>query len=85
MDIKTIMEQMLQSSKELAQKGKDLAADKIGVPEESSAERDAMVSGLGKGAVAGGVLALLLGTRLGRRLTGKALKYGSLAALGTVR
>jgi uncharacterized membrane protein YebE (DUF533 family) len=35
-----------------------------------------------KGAAAGGVLALLLGTRSGRRLGGKALKLGSVAALG---
>jgi uncharacterized membrane protein YebE (DUF533 family) len=35
-----------------------------------------------KGAAAGGVLALLLGTRSGRRLGGSALKIGSVAALG---
>ena len=34
------------------------------------------------GAAAGGVLALLLGTRSGRRLGGSALKIGSMAALG---
>ncbi len=35
-----------------------------------------------KGAAAGGVLALLLGTRSGRRIGGSALKVGSVAALG---
>lgn len=35
-----------------------------------------------KGAAAGGVLALLLGTRTGRNLGGKALKVGGVAALG---
>ena len=35
-----------------------------------------------KGAAAGGVLALLLGTRSGRRIGGSALKLGSVAALG---
>lgn len=83
MDAKSIMEQILQSGKELAEKGKNLAVDKMGVPEEG-AEREAMVSGLGKGAAVGGVLALLLGTKWGRRISGKALKYGTLAALGTV-
>lgn len=34
------------------------------------------------GAAAGGVLALLLGTRSGRRIGGSALKIGSMAALG---
>lgn len=36
----------------------------------------------GKGAATGGLLGLLVGTQSGRRLGGKALKYGSLAALG---
>jgi uncharacterized membrane protein YebE (DUF533 family) len=36
------------------------------------------------GAVTGGALALLLGSRSGRRLGGKALKYGSVAALGVM-
>jgi len=35
-----------------------------------------------KGAAAGGVLALLLGTRGGRRMGGSALKIGSMAAMG---
>lgn len=35
-----------------------------------------------KGAAAGGVMALLLGTRGGRRIGGSALKLGSVAALG---
>ncbi|MCP5273146.1 MAG: tellurite resistance TerB family protein [Burkholderiaceae bacterium] len=36
------------------------------------------------GAVAGGALALLLGSKRGRGLGGKALKYGSAAALGVM-
>ena len=84
MDVQTIMDQILQSGKELAEKGKSLAEDQLGVPKQDGEQREAMMSGLGKGAAVGGVLALLLGTRLGRRLSGKALKYGSLAALGTI-
>lgn len=38
----------------------------------------------GKGAATGGLLGLLVGTQSGRRLGGKALKYGSLAALGVL-
>ena len=41
-----------------------------------------MLSGMGKGTLASGALAMLLGTKAGRRLGGSALKYGSLAALG---
>ena len=60
---------------------KNLAEDKLNIPAEG-AERDAMMSGMGKGAMAAGALALLLGTGAGRRLTGSALKIGSLAAIG---
>ena len=38
--------------------------------------------GLAGGAAAGGMIALLLGTKKGRKLGGKALKYGGLAAVG---
>jgi uncharacterized membrane protein YebE (DUF533 family) len=41
-----------------------------------------MLSGAGKGALAAGALAVLLGTGAGRKLTGATLKLGSLAALG---
>jgi len=37
---------------------------------------------LGAGAAAGGALGLLLGSKRGRRFGGKAIKYGSVAALG---
>ncbi len=43
-----------------------------------------MVSGLGKGAIAGGLLALMLGTEGGRKVTGKVVKYGSLTAAAAV-
>lgn len=41
-----------------------------------------MSSGLVGGAAAGGMIALLLGTKKGRKLGGKALKYGGMAAVG---
>jgi len=82
-DTKALLENLLASGKELAEKGQAVAEEKLGVPAEGE-DRDAMVSGLGKGAMAGGLLALLLGTRTGRKLTGTALKLGSVAAIGTV-
>lgn len=38
----------------------------------------------GAGAATGGALGLLLGSKRGRSFGGKALKYGSMAALGVV-
>lgn len=83
MDMRSVLDQLLQSGKELARQGRDLAEDKLRIP-EAGGERDAMLSGLKKGAVAGGLMALLLGTRSGRRLGGSAVKLGGIAALAAV-
>jgi uncharacterized membrane protein YebE (DUF533 family) len=81
MDINNLLEQLLKTGKDAAQKGQTLAEQKLGVPAEG-AQRDSMLSGMKTGAAAAGVLALLLGTRTGRKVTGVGLKVGSLAALG---
>ena len=88
MDTKTFLDELLRAGQELATQGRDLAGrgldiaeQRLGIPEEGP-ERDAALSTLGKGAAAGGLLALLLGTGSGRKLTGGALKVGGLAALG---
>lgn len=81
MDMKAFMDQVLQSGKEMAQKGQTLAEQKLGIP-ESGEQRENMLSGMKTGAAAAGVLAVLLGTQAGRRVTGAAVKVGSLAALG---
>ncbi len=81
MDAKSLLEQILQSGKHYIKEGRELAEDKLDVP-EAGEERDAMLSGMSKGAMAAGALALLLGTGAGRRLTGSALKLGSIAAIG---
>ena len=81
MDVQELLEKLLQEGRELAEKGQNVAEDKLDIP-ESGPQRDAMIDGLKKGALAAGGLALLLGTRGGRRLTGGALKLGSIAALG---
>lgn len=81
MDTKALLEQILASGNDLMKQGQNLAEDKLGIPKEGE-ERTAMLSGLGKGALAAGALGLLLGTRSGRRLGGTAVKLGSLAAVG---
>ena len=81
MDMKNLLDQLLQSGKDIAQKGQVLAEQKLGIPAEGE-KRDSMLSGMKTGAAAAGALALLLGTQTGRRVTGAAVKVGSLAALG---
>ncbi|MEZ5448573.1 MAG: DUF533 domain-containing protein, partial [Thiolinea sp.] len=83
MNIDGLLNQLLQSGKEMAQKGQTVAEQKLGIPAEGE-QRDSMMSGIKTGAAAAGVLALLLGTRTGRRVTGAGLKIGSLAALGGI-
>ncbi len=83
MDAQAILEALLNQGKELAAQGKNIAEQKLDIPAEGS-EREAMLSGMGKGALAAGALALLLGTGAGRRITSTGLKLGSLAAIGGI-
>ncbi len=88
MNAQTLLDQLLRSGRELVEQGRQLAGrgeraleERLGVPAEGP-ERQAMLDGMKKGALAAGALALLLGTRAGRRLGGTALRLGSLAAVG---
>ena len=83
MDSRELLDQVLATAREWSAEGRKLAEKKLGLP-ESGTERKAMTSGMQKGAVAAGVLALLLGTSVGRRLGGASLKLGGLAAVGTL-
>ncbi len=77
-----LLEKMLTASKDIAEKGKNYAEDVLSIP-ESGGERQQKLDGLKKGAMATAVLVGLLGTKGGRSLTTKAIKIGSIAALGT--
>jgi len=81
MDAKIILENLLEKSQTATTKGLEIAEQKLGVP-ESGEQRKAMLDGLGKGALAAGAVAILLGTESGRKLTGTALKVGGVAAVG---
>ncbi len=81
MDAKVILENLLEKSQTATTKGLEIAEQKLGVP-ESGEQRDAMLDGMGKGALAAGAIAILLGTESGRKLTGTALKVGGVAAVG---
>ncbi len=83
MNTQSFLDELLKTGKDLARKGQTIAEEKLQIPEEGE-ERDARLDGMKKGAMAAGVLALLLGTGAGRRVTGSALKIGSLAAIGGI-
>jgi len=81
MDTSKLLESLLNASQQASKKGKALAEETLGVPGAGS-ERDAMLDGMGKGALAAGAVALLLGSKSGRKLTKSAVKLGGIAAIG---
>ncbi len=81
MDARSILDNLLKTGQQLVEQGKELAEDKAGIPADEAA-RKSMLDGAKKGAIGAGVLAVLLGTGAGRKLTGAALKMGSVAAVG---
>lgn len=83
MNTTAFLEELLKAGRELAQKGQSIAEDKLNL-ESTGATRDATVSGMKTGAIVAGALALLLGTKTGRKVTGSAIKLGSIAAIGGV-
>jgi len=83
MDTKSLLDEILKTGKDLAAKGQTIAEEKLQIP-QAGEQRNATMDGMKKGAIAVGVLALLLGTGAGRRVTGSALKIGSLAAIGGI-
>lgn len=83
MDTQQILDMLLSSGQELVNKGKTLAEENLNIPTNPE-DRQAMLDGAGKGAMAAGALAMLLGTSVGRKLTGAGIKLGSVAAIGSV-
>lgn len=81
-DVATLLEKILNTGKEYVEKGQALAEEKLEIPEHGE-QRDIMLDGLKKGAIASALLLGLLGTSGGRKLTSTAIKVGGLAALGT--
>ncbi len=83
MDMQSFLDDLLKTGREYAEKGQKMAEEKLNISEDGD-KRDATLDGMKKGALAAGALALLLGTGAGRKLTGSALKIGSLAAVGGI-
>jgi uncharacterized membrane protein YebE (DUF533 family) len=83
MDTKSFLDELLKAGRELAEKGQSIAEEKLNL-DSSAATRDATLSGMKTGAIAAGALAILLGTKTGRKVTSSAIKLGSLAAIGGV-
>jgi uncharacterized membrane protein YebE (DUF533 family) len=83
MDIKGLVNLFLSSATDLAQQGRQGAEKALNIPAEGDARSDTL-STLAKGALGGGALGLLLGSKSGRKLGSTALKVGGSAALAAV-
>lgn len=66
MDIKGLVNLFLSSATDLAQQGKQGAEKALNIPAEGEARSDTL-STLAKGALGGGALGLLLGSKSGRK------------------
>ncbi|WP_088330763.1 tellurite resistance TerB family protein [Lacimicrobium sp. SS2-24] len=82
MNTKKLLDQLMQSGDQLFGQVKNTPRG-TGSKQQSSG-LSGLMSGFGGGAVTGGALGLLLGSKKGRKLGGKVLTYGGLAALGVV-
>ena len=82
-DAGQLLEIILATGKQYLEKGREEAEQKLDIP-GGGEDRELMLDGLKKGAMASALLLGLLGPRGGRTLTTTAIKLGGLAALGTV-
>lgn len=79
MNTRGLLDQLLKSGQDLLQKKAGGKPSGIGGDQLGS-----LLGGAGGGALAAGALGLLLGNKSARKLGGKALTYGGLAALGVL-
>ena len=92
MNTRGLLDQLLKSGQDLLQNkagqnpGKGSAAGGLGglLSGGGGGGLGSLLSGAGGGVLAGGAMGLLLGNKSARKLGGKALTYGGLAALGVI-
>lgn len=73
MSLQNVLQQLLGSAQELANK-----------PSTSNTNSNSTLTGFAGGALSGGALALLLGNKKFRKMGGKVVAYGGVAALGAL-
>lgn len=81
MNTKALLDQLLKAGSDLIQQK---SASQSSRQSSASSSVSKLMSGFGGGALSGGALAMLLGSKKGRSLGGKVITYGGLAALGVL-
>ncbi|BDX18018.1 MULTISPECIES: tellurite resistance TerB family protein [Halopseudomonas] len=82
MNTRSLLDQLLKSASGALSGAGDAAPSAKG--QSSSNALGSLLTGAGGGALAAGAVGLLLGSKKARKMGGKAVKYGGLAALGVV-
>ncbi|HDZ58231.1 MAG TPA: tellurite resistance TerB family protein [Pseudomonas xinjiangensis] len=83
MNTRSLLDQLLNTGKDMLQKqasGKSLGSGSSGI----TSQLGGLLGGAGGGALGGGAIGMLMGNKKARKMGGKALTYGGLAALGVV-
>ncbi|MCY1281245.1 hypothetical protein D9M68_413680 [compost metagenome] len=80
MNTRGLLDQLLKSGQDLLQNNKSSSQRQGG----GTSQLGSLLSGAGGGALAAGALGLLLGNKKARKVGGKVLTYGGLAALGVL-
>ena len=78
----SFIDQLLKSGGDLLQGGK--SGNEAAAKSQGSSQLSSLLAGAGGGALATGALSLLLGSKKSRKMGGKVLTYGGLAALGVL-
>lgn len=81
MDAKAILDGLLDKTQQATRAGINMAEEKSLIPPPGE-QRDAMIKGVGAGALAAGAVALLFGSKGTRKFVGKAARLGGTAAIG---
>ena len=92
MNTRGLLDQLLKSGQDLLQQKQGGSASSSGLggllcgvtSGKGGGDLSTLLKGAGGGALAAGALGLLLGNKSARKLGGKALTYGGLAALGVI-
>lgn len=82
MNSRSLIDQLLKSGGDLLQGGK--SGNPAAANSQGSSQLGSLLAGAGGGALATGALSLLLGSKKSRKMGGKVLTYGGLAALGAL-
>ncbi|AYF90364.1 tellurite resistance TerB family protein [Pseudomonas sp. DY-1] len=84
MNTRGLLDQLLKSGQDLLQQKTAGKSGGFSGGKSNSGDLGSLLKGAGGGALAAGALGLLLGNKSARKLGGKALTYGGLAALGVL-